>query len=113
MTASTEEIGRFITGELDPVNFFIRDVNLLDIIEVYYDDLRVKKIVEKCGHWTQQEKPEEVNKILLWSLISDKLDFDCSTWSFLFNTLFIETKICICGKELTKTIFDNVQTFTF
>ena len=55
----------FITGELDPVNFFIRDVNLLDIIEVYYDDLRVKKIVEKCGHWTQQEKPEEVNKILL------------------------------------------------
>ena len=35
------------------------------MIEVYYDDLRVKKIIEKCGHWTQQEKPEEVNKILL------------------------------------------------
>ena len=30
-----------------------------------YSDLRVLEIIKECGHWTQQEKPKEVNKILL------------------------------------------------
>ena len=24
-----------------------------------------KEIISDCGHWTQQEKPEEVNRLLL------------------------------------------------
>ena len=55
----------FITGSLDPVNFFIPGVNLFDSIDKNYDDLRVKEQLNDIGHWTQQEAPEQVNKILL------------------------------------------------
>ncbi len=55
----------FITGDLDPVNFFIPDNELFNTIDKHYTDLRVKKLIHKCGHWTQQEKPKEVNEILL------------------------------------------------
>ena len=55
----------FITGDLDPVNFFIPDVNLFESIGENYTDLRKKEIIENVGHWTQQEAPDKVNKILL------------------------------------------------
>ena len=67
----------FITGDLDPVNFMLlnslkllkNDLSdeelLLNHINSNYSDLRKFKIIESCGHWTQQEKPEEVNKILI------------------------------------------------
>ena len=67
----------FITGELDPVNFMIleglrnlksdKPDNELFSEHLYknYSDLRVLEIIKECGHWTQQEKPKEVNKILL------------------------------------------------
>jgi len=67
----------FITGELDPVNFMIleglRNLNsdkpdnelFSEHLNKNYSDLRVLEIIKECGHWTQQEKPKEVNKILL------------------------------------------------
>ena len=55
----------FITGDLDPVNFFVPGVNLFDSIGENYTDLRKKEIIENVGHWTQQEAPDKVNKILL------------------------------------------------
>ena len=55
----------FITGSLDPVNFFIPNVNLFESIGENYNDLRTKEIIENVGHWTQQEAPDKVNKILL------------------------------------------------
>ena len=67
----------FITGDLDPVNFMVlnglkssqpnkSDEDLyMDHINNNYNDLRELKIIRGCGHWTQQEKPNEVNKILL------------------------------------------------
>ena len=67
----------FITGDLDPVNFMLLnslkllkndesdEELLLNHINSNYSDLREFKIIESCGHWTQQEKPEEVNKILI------------------------------------------------
>jgi len=55
----------FITGSLDPVNFFIPGVNLFDSVGKNYEDLRTKKLLNDVGHWTQQEAPNEVNKILL------------------------------------------------
>ena len=47
------------------VNFFIPDVNLFESIGENYTDLRKKEIIENVGHWTQQEAPDKVNKILL------------------------------------------------
>ncbi len=55
----------FITGTLDPVNFFARDesVSEEDILKAFtknYDDLRKVEILDGIGHWTQQESPEAV-----------------------------------------------------
>ena len=36
-----------------------------DHINKNYNDLRELQIIKECGHWTQQEKPNEVNKILM------------------------------------------------
>ncbi len=67
----------FITGEQDPVNFMIlqglRNSNnnksdnelFKEHLNKNYSDLRELEIIKECGHWTQQEKPNEVNKILL------------------------------------------------
>ena len=55
----------FITGDLDPVNFFVPNVNFFESIGENYNDLRKKEIIENVGHWTQQEAPGKVNKILL------------------------------------------------
>ena len=77
---SNEKISRpscFITGDLDPVNFMLLnglksseqdksdDELFKDHINKNYSDLRELQIIKECGHWTQQEKPNEVNKILM------------------------------------------------
>ena len=36
-----------------------------DHINKNYSNLRELQIIKECGHWTQQEKPNEVNKILM------------------------------------------------
>ena len=56
----------FITGTLDPVNFFIAtDEPLIDRIEANYENLLFAEELEGIGHWTQQEAPEEVNRLIL------------------------------------------------
>ena len=60
----------FITGTLDPVNFFARDESASqeDILEAFtknYDDLRKAEIIEGIGHWTQQESPELVTSHMI------------------------------------------------
>ncbi len=50
---------------MDPVNFFVPNVNFFESIGENYNDLRKKEIIENVGHWTQQEAPDKVNKILL------------------------------------------------
>ena len=56
----------FITGTLDPVNFFVpSEQSLIDRIGSNYDNLLVAEELEGIGHWTQQEAPEKVNKIIL------------------------------------------------
>ncbi len=37
---------------------------LADGMERWVPQLR-KELVRDCGHWTQQEKPQEVNRLLL------------------------------------------------
>ena len=56
----------FITGSLDPVNFFVPSKqSLIERIQVNYENLLIAKEIKDIGHWTQQESPKEVNKIIL------------------------------------------------
>lgn len=56
----------FITGTLDPVNFFIRSEEpLIDRIKTNYENLLFAEELEAIGHWTQQEAPDEVNEAIL------------------------------------------------
>jgi len=56
----------FVTGTLDPVNFFVpSDQTLIDRIGPNYKDLLFAEELEGIGHWTQQEAPEEVNNFIL------------------------------------------------
>ena len=56
----------FITGTLDPVNFFVpSEQSLMERIGSNYDNLLIAEELEGIGHWTQQEAPEEVNNLIL------------------------------------------------
>ena len=56
----------FITGTLDPVNFFVpSEQSLMQRIGSNYDNLLIAEELEGIGHWTQQEAPEEVNQLIL------------------------------------------------
>jgi pimeloyl-ACP methyl ester carboxylesterase len=50
-----------ITAELDPV---LRP-SMADGMSAWVPNLRDTVLVRDCGHWTQQEKPEEVNRALV------------------------------------------------
>lgn len=49
-----------ITAELDP----FLPPELSEGMERFVPDLE-RSVIQACGHWTQQERPEEVNRILL------------------------------------------------
>jgi len=51
----------FLTGERDLVRRFAPGETMNDWVE----DLRVKVVVPKAGHWVQQQAPEQVNAALL------------------------------------------------
>jgi len=56
-----EQPALFIGGDRDPVLRFTS----LDSLESVVPGLRAKHVLAGCGHWTQQERPDEVTKILL------------------------------------------------
>ena len=61
-----EQPAFFVTGTLDPVNFFVpSDQSLTDRIKPNYKNLLFAEELEGIGHWTQQEAPEEVNTMIL------------------------------------------------
>ena len=61
-----EQPAFFVTGTLDPVNFFVpSDSTLIDRIGPNYKNLLFAQELEGIGHWTQQEAPEEVNNLIL------------------------------------------------
>ena len=61
-----EQPAFFVTGTLDPVNFFVpSDQSLTDRIKPNYKTLLFAEELEGIGHWTQQEAPEEVNSFIL------------------------------------------------
>jgi pimeloyl-ACP methyl ester carboxylesterase len=40
-------------------------VNLVDLMDKWYTDLRGKVLIPGAGHWVQQESPKETNAALL------------------------------------------------
>ena len=56
-----EQPALFIVGERDPVVRFTS----LDAMKEKIPDLRVLETLPGCGHWTQQERPAEVNEKLI------------------------------------------------
>jgi pimeloyl-ACP methyl ester carboxylesterase len=64
----------FVTGERDPV----RKMVPADVMGGFVEDLKDTVVLEGCGHWTQQERPREVNDVLVQFLksIRDEGRFD-------------------------------------
>ncbi|MEC8099988.1 MAG: alpha/beta hydrolase [Pseudomonadota bacterium] len=54
----------FIGGEYDPVRRFIKDYDAYKNPGKYCENFKGSYIVKDAGHWVQQEKPNEVNKII-------------------------------------------------
>ncbi len=60
-----EQPSLFIGGERDLVLSMFGKVDLLALMKPQMPDLRGADILPGCGHWTQQEKPAEVNARLI------------------------------------------------
>jgi pimeloyl-ACP methyl ester carboxylesterase len=56
----------FIGGDRDMAfNMFNSTVNPLDTMRHFVTNLEGAHILRGCGHWTQQERPQEVNDLLV------------------------------------------------
>jgi pimeloyl-ACP methyl ester carboxylesterase len=55
----------FIAGSRDKVLRFVPGVDLVENMQRWVDDLRICRLIDGAGHWIQQERPEEVNALLL------------------------------------------------
>lgn len=53
----------FVAGELDPVIAMYRDA--FDAMEQIVPNLKQKVLLSGAGHWIQQERPTEVNQLLI------------------------------------------------
>jgi pimeloyl-ACP methyl ester carboxylesterase len=54
----------FVAGSRDGVLRFVPNVDLVENMKRWVDDLRICEIIEGAGHWIQQERPREVNALL-------------------------------------------------
>ena len=59
-----EQATCLIAGSKDPVRHFIQGVDLYENPADFCDDFRETTIIEKAGHWVQQEASEETNQAL-------------------------------------------------
>lgn len=55
----------FIAGSRDKVLRFVPGVDLVQNMRRWLDDLRICRLIDGAGHWIQQERPAEVNALLL------------------------------------------------
>jgi pimeloyl-ACP methyl ester carboxylesterase len=60
-----EQPALFLAGSRDLVLSMFPGIDLISIMREYVPNLSGSIILDGCGHWTQQERPEEVNSILL------------------------------------------------
>jgi pimeloyl-ACP methyl ester carboxylesterase len=55
----------YMAGELDPVLAFPRMREAIADLKRFMPELRGSIVLPGCGHWTQQERPEQVNKAMI------------------------------------------------
>ncbi len=55
----------YMAGDLDLVVSFPRMKEVIADLPRYIPQLRASIMLPGCGHWTQQERPEEVNKAMI------------------------------------------------
>ncbi len=55
----------YIAGTRDPVVGFPGMDRLLPALRTFVPDLRDSVLLDGCGHWTQQERPDEVSERLV------------------------------------------------
>ncbi|HZZ87314.1 MAG TPA: alpha/beta hydrolase, partial [Caulobacteraceae bacterium] len=60
-----EQPALFIGGERDPVLSMFGRADLVPLMQAEVPNLRGADILPGCGHWTQQERPEDVNQRLV------------------------------------------------
>ena len=71
--ATVRQPAMFVTGSRDPARNPAAMERLRDVVP----DLRVFEVLEGCGHWTQQERPEAVTALILEFL--NAVDFGSRT----------------------------------
>jgi len=55
----------FIAGDRDPVLTMIPGANMMDVMKPQVPNLKEVVMVPGAGHWTQQERPAEVNAAMI------------------------------------------------
>jgi pimeloyl-ACP methyl ester carboxylesterase len=60
-----EQPSLFIGGERDLVLAMLRGVDFLEVMRGLMPGFRGGHLLAGCGHWTQQERPAEVNALLI------------------------------------------------
>ncbi|MBV9903435.1 MAG: alpha/beta hydrolase [Alphaproteobacteria bacterium] len=61
-----EQPALFIGGTRDlAYNVFRGSYDPIEVMRRHVPGLRVAEVLEGCGHWTQQERPKEVNALLI------------------------------------------------
>jgi pimeloyl-ACP methyl ester carboxylesterase len=60
-----EQPAFFVSGTRDLAFNMLGGADPIEIMRKYVTDLRVADVLEGCGHWTQQERPAEVNARLI------------------------------------------------
>ena len=59
--ATVPQPAMFVTGSRDPARRPAAMERLRDVVP----DVRVFEVLDGCGHWTQQERPEDVTRLML------------------------------------------------
>ena len=59
--AKVQQPAMFVTGSRDPA----RNPAAIERLREVVPNLRMSEVLEACGHWTQQERPEDVTRLLL------------------------------------------------
>ena len=55
----------YVGGERDPVVNWTGMRDLISIMSMFVPNLTKAVLLDGCGHWTQQERPTEVDALLL------------------------------------------------
>ncbi|MGW3246394.1 alpha/beta fold hydrolase [Streptomyces sp. NPDC001070] len=63
--AALQVPGLYVTGDRDLVYAFPGMSELIPVLRQLHPALREPVVLPGCGHWTQQERPAEVNAVLL------------------------------------------------